>query len=686
MTFTASWAEGGDSRTVLQSNGEDIWWSVDEKINAFYGSGFSGQFTSTNAEPAPVTTFQGVLNVLVGGLENIPAESHYFAIYPYDENNTCDGESVTLTVPHNQTGVSGKLADNFFPAVAKGITPSLAFFNVCGGVRFSVVSEGIQRVVFRSNDGSPLTGTVRVGFAEDKKPFIQAVSEAMDSIVVTVPDVGFTSGAHYFAAMLPQSHEQGISVTLYTAHQRAFKNIPKALIVKRSVFGTLDYMDNGLVWEDYDNWFGPSPDDIIEFADSRVKNHCVAAFDTNGDGELSYGEAASVSDISTAFTSKLYISFDEFRYFTGIKSIPDNWFKDRARLKSIALPPSVTSVGNGAFVGCNALEKIAVGAALLSTEKMQTIFPDAYGAVCDWRILPSGGEYSICAQAFEDCSGLSSLALPEGLTAIGSNAFLNCSGLKKLTIPNLRSWLNVSIPSADCSPFYSSGEGHLYVGEAERTSIVIPEGLSKVGAYTFYKCCGIDEVTLPQGLKTVDHHAFLGCVNLKRVYVPSLESWLDLQYADDQSTLFGDSSEGHLYINGKEVKSVQLLSGTTQIGPYAFYGCTGIEEITLPSSLREVKRDAFYRCSGLKKANIPSLLAWLAINYENHGGAPWGRASIYQRNGSDRTCDSRRIDSIQALCVPQLYRIETDAARAYYSAYGRDKCIFRHTVFFHCLG
>lgn len=53
-----------------------------------------------------------------------------------------------------------------------------------GGARFSVVKEGVQKVVFRSNDGSPLAGTVKVGFGDDNKPTVLEVSDALDSVVV----------------------------------------------------------------------------------------------------------------------------------------------------------------------------------------------------------------------------------------------------------------------------------------------------------------------------------------------------------------------------------------------------------------------------------------------------------------------------------------------------------------------
>ncbi len=256
MEIHAAWAQDGDSRTVIAENGKDILWSAGEEINLFYGSSYSGKFASTNTAPQAVVSFVGNLTIATGAMEQENESSLYWAVYPYDKDNSCDGQSVTLALAQEQAGKAGSFADKFFPAVASGATPDLSFYNVCGGARFSVVTEGVQKVVFRSNDGSPMAGTVRVDFGDDGKPQILEVSDAKDSVVVNAPESGFVPGENYFAAMLPQSHEQGLTVTLYTATKKATKKatktIAKSITVRRSTFGTLDNVDEGITdWADY---------------------------------------------------------------------------------------------------------------------------------------------------------------------------------------------------------------------------------------------------------------------------------------------------------------------------------------------------------------------------------------------------------------------------------------------------
>ena len=98
----------------------------------------------------------------------------------------------------------------------------------------------------------------------------------------------------------------------------------------------------------------------INFADSKVKEICVANWDTNGDGELSFDEAAAVTSIKTVFQNTQITSFDEFQYFTGMTSIGDGAFAWCSSLASVTIPNSVTSIGDDAFSDCTALTSITI--------------------------------------------------------------------------------------------------------------------------------------------------------------------------------------------------------------------------------------------------------------------------------------------------------------------------------------
>ena len=118
----------------------------------------------------------------------------------------------------------------------------------------------------------------------------------------------------------------------------------------------LYYMGAGEIDEGKD----PDMTNII-FDDTKVKTICVKNWDTNGDGELSYDEAAAVTSIGTVFYYLGSItSFNELQFFTGLTSIDDFAFYGCSSLTSVEIPINVKSIGNNAFSGCTSLYTITL--------------------------------------------------------------------------------------------------------------------------------------------------------------------------------------------------------------------------------------------------------------------------------------------------------------------------------------
>lgn len=101
----------------------------------------------------------------------------------------------------------------------------------------------------------------------------------------------------------------------------------------------------------------------VTFADAAVKSYCITNFDINSDGELSFTEAATPSDLGTATKASTTLPttikyFTELRFFTGLTSIPS--FQNYTSLESIAIPAQITSIPDECFSGCTSLMNVII--------------------------------------------------------------------------------------------------------------------------------------------------------------------------------------------------------------------------------------------------------------------------------------------------------------------------------------
>ncbi|MBQ7517481.1 MAG: leucine-rich repeat domain-containing protein [Bacteroidales bacterium] len=519
LVFTGGWGDDKPvGKTALQSDGVSVWWTPRDIINAFYGSSYSGKFYSSAAEPQAFTTFSGTLTVFTGTVESDNPASAYWAIYPYSVENTCDGESVTLRLPVKQNGKEGTFDTGLFPAIAKSNSLDLIFYNVAGGVRFTVGQEGINSVSIKSKNGKPLSGKVKVAFDGNGNPCIQKVVEGVDSVVVSAPVGGFIPGKYYFAALLPGTHSSGLTLRLRKdGGKSGVKAINKSITVNRSLFGTLDNVDNGVEFKLNDN-----AADIINFKDKTLRAKLIAAFDTDGDFELSYAEAAAVTSFGNVFgTTKSYKSFDEFQYFTGITQLPvfDGW----SYMTSITIPESVKTFGTGAFRGCESLT-----GTIKVPDGMTTLPPSLFEGCKNLEFIdiPKSVKF-FGTRVFYNCQKITSITIPSGAYYIEESLFFGCSSLKSIVIPD-------SVKSISKGAFSRSGiesitipESVTYIGDnafsrcENLKSVSLPTSITSITDYCFRKCTSLNSITIPESVAVLGLCCFSECSNLTRVTVLS---------------------------------------------------------------------------------------------------------------------------------------------------------------------
>lgn len=241
QTLTFHAVNGENTKTVLQADGA-IFWSPGDAINLFYGSS-AGRFVSNNSEAAAYADFNGSPEGFA-----LDGEKTFWAVYPYDQDNSFDGTAVSLTLPDEQTALSGTFARDLFVSMAQSQDYTLRFYNLCGGVKFSVTHEGITSVRFKGNNGEILAGSVKAAFDANGKPVVTEVVDGAAEVVLNAPKgSSFEPGEWYYIVTLPAILEQGYTLEFWRETQMGSRTSEHSVQIARSVWGQLEEADGDIV-------------------------------------------------------------------------------------------------------------------------------------------------------------------------------------------------------------------------------------------------------------------------------------------------------------------------------------------------------------------------------------------------------------------------------------------------------
>lgn len=185
------------------------------------------------------------------------------------------------------------------------------------------------------------------------------------------------------------------------------------------------------------------------------------------------------------------------------------------------------------------------------------------------------GTLSIGSSAFRSNTALKSIVIPEGVTSIGNHAFFGCSALESVVLP-------ASLTSIGRYAFF---------GCKALKSLVLPENVVSIGTYAFYQCSALTSVTFGSKIRTVYNGAFNDCTNLKTVQISDLAAWCNIEFGMENSnplTLDG----ANLYVGNQVITELVIPEGVTSIGDYAFFG-TNFRSVTIPDSVASIGHAAF---------------------------------------------------------------------------------------------
>ena len=271
-------------------------------------------------------------------------------------------------------------------------------------------------------------------------------------------------------------------------------------------------------------------------------------------------------------------SLSTYTIKAGTKWIGSYAFSSCYSLTSITIPNSVTSIGEGAFDYCSSLPVVD------NVRYADTYLVEALDKSLSTYTIKVGTKW-IGSRAFDDCSSLTSLTIPNSVTSIGNYAFKGCSSLTSITIPNSVTSIG-DYAFSYCSSLTSVTipESVTYIGYyafdycSSLTSVTIPNSVTSIGGYAFSYCSALTSVTIGSGVEFVGADAFYNCSALTKTnYTGDIAGWCAIQWGNSSANPICYSE--NLFINDVEVKDLVIPDSVTSIGNYAFFGCSNLSSV-----------------------------------------------------------------------------------------------------------
>ena len=312
-----------------------------------------------------------------------------------------------------------------------------------------------------------------------------------------------------------------------------------------------------------------------------------------------------------------------------VTSIGSAAFINNQWITKITIPNSVTSIGSFAFSGCQGLGAITVLATTpptggsnmfdssycpiyvpigsVETYKSAQYWSDyapriqiprniIYYTSSDGEILtPSNSNFgaAIVYNSYQNGQGV--MTFDREVTSIGERAFDGCSNLKSITLPN-------SVTSIGAYAFYDC---------SSLSSITIPNSITEIGNCAFQECRSLSSVILPDSITIIPFYLFEGCSSLVSVTIPNSVTTIGegaFQYCklSESFTLPNSvTTIGGSAFFGSGLKSLTIPYGVTTIYSDTFYGCTGLTSVVIPNSVTTIEATAFLSCLSLTSVTIP---------------------------------------------------------------------------------
>ena len=417
------------------------------------------------------------------------------------------------------------------------------------------------------------------------------------SLALTIPENVTRIGEYAFygcqkltSAVIPEGVTSIGDFTFYGCHKLATLVIPKSVTsIGNYAFEYCRSLESVTIPEGVTS--------IGDFAFMQCKKLASVTLSASvtSIGKLVFNECGSLTSITVDANNVKYASdergalFDKdktilLKYPTantttsyaipeGVTTIEDCAFYDCKSLESVTLPKGVTSIGQFAFLNCNSLVSVIIPEGVTSIkdrtfsgcnslasvtipESVTYIGVNAFSSCGSLVsvILPKGVT-GIDTFAFYGCDSLASVTIPDTVTSVGNFAFSCCDNLKSVYTTDLAAWCKIEFKDRYESNPLSNG-ADLYINGKKATSVVIPNGVTRIGPYAFYGCSSLVTVTIPESVASISEQAFEKCGSLTAVSIPKSVTSIGYSAFEDCKNL------KDVYYTGTEEAWKHILKGS----------------------------------------------------------------------------------------------------------------------------
>ena len=364
--------------------------------------------------------------------------------------------------------------------------------------------------------------------------------------------------------------------------------------------------------------------DNVECIGFRAFYHCTKLahitlpFVGNGNAD-DWGALEPMAISSPMLTASEQDSRDKahFGYIFGASSYLENGSCVPASLKTIVITGG-KRIGERAFYNCGGLTSVQL--------------PDEVTAI---------GEY-----AFQKCGSLISIIVPDKVTDIGDYAFEDCVSLKSVVLSNSSVDVGVSAFSGCYSLQYNVFDNGRYLGNQQNPYVILMGATSAT----------VTSIAVASETQSIYYGALSDCSKLTSIVLSFVGNTKDGKSNTHFGYLFGASTyENNAACVPTSLKTV-VITGGAHIGEGAFYGCStltgiklpndlisigskafngcgGLTDIAIPSSVTSIGTSAFYACNALARVDITDIAKWCEITFGGLEANPLYKAGKLYLNG-----------------------------------------------------